>query len=292
MEAVYINSLIVFAMTLLFLMTYINNWFRSYRNRTVNAMQSFKFPENTSSHSETYQRNIIEEMQTLNNMNEEDSPKSLRYQENSMYSLSDRLSEKEDVQSESRHNHSSRSPQQDNNNHIIAYLKVETIYRDTLFVSCAFGVIGTILLVKGLKDHLLSYTSICLSLITPVVATITYHSKIGKMWNYRQSNAGEQVDLSQEIGYLFVAIMGLALISTYQQERYDQNADKIELYVFTSWIENVLGSVLLGFSIGLYKRIATATKPATPRYCTMHVFFFTVLSLTVTPYLKFPSVAN
>jgi len=62
--------------------------------------------------------------------------------------------------------------------------------------------------------------------------------------------------------------------------------------VFTSWIENVLGSVLLGFSIGLYKRIATSTKPATPRYCTMHVFFFTVLSLTVTPYLKFPSVAN
>jgi hypothetical protein len=37
-------------------------------------------------------------------MNEEDSPKSLRYQENSMYSLSDRLSEKEDVRSESGHN--------------------------------------------------------------------------------------------------------------------------------------------------------------------------------------------
>jgi hypothetical protein len=54
MEAVYINSLIVFAMTLLFLMTYINNWFRSYRNRTVNAMQSFKFPEKTSSPSATY----------------------------------------------------------------------------------------------------------------------------------------------------------------------------------------------------------------------------------------------
>jgi cation transport ATPase len=54
----------------------------------------------------------------------------------------------------------------------------------------------------------------------------------------------------------------------------------------------VLGSVLLGISIGLYKRIANASKPATPRYCTMHVFFFSVLSLTVTPYLKFPSVAN
>jgi len=86
--------------------------------------------------------------------------------------------------------------------------------------------------------------------------------------------------------------MGLALISTYLQQTFEQNAGKTELYVFKSWIENVLGSILLGFSIGLYKRIATSTKPATPRYCTMHVFFFTVLSLTVTPYLKFPSVAN
>ena len=56
MEAVYVNSLVVFSMMLLLLMTYINNWCRSYRNRTHSAMQSFKFPETSSVQSETYQR--------------------------------------------------------------------------------------------------------------------------------------------------------------------------------------------------------------------------------------------
>jgi hypothetical protein len=71
--------------------------------------------------------------------------------------------------------------------------------------------------VKGLKDHLLSFTTICLGLITPVASTIAYHCKTGLKWSYRSSSVGEQVDLSQEIGFLFVAIMGLALISTLQE---------------------------------------------------------------------------
>jgi len=92
MEAVYINSLFVFLMSLLLLMTYINKWCLSFRNQTHSSLQSFKFPENTSSHSETYQRIRMEELQNLNNMKEDESPKSLRYQENSMYSISDALS--------------------------------------------------------------------------------------------------------------------------------------------------------------------------------------------------------
>jgi len=111
-----------------------------------------------------------------------------------------------------------KTPEIESNNHIMTYLRVETIYRDTLFVSCLCGVIGTILIVKGLKDHLLSYTSICLSLITPVVSTIVYHTKTGLNWSLRQSTVGEQVELTHEIAFLFVAIMGMALVSTLQEE--------------------------------------------------------------------------
>lgn len=68
--------------------------------------------------------------------------------------------------------------------------------------------------------------------------------------------------------------------------------NKEECFVFDSWFENVFGSLLLGIGIGLYKRIANSQRPAAPRYCTVHIFFMSVLALTVSPYLKFPSVAN
>lgn len=63
-------------------------------------------------------------------------------------------------------------------------------------------------------------------------------------------------------------------------------------FFFDNCFENVVGSLLLGIGIGLYKRIANSQRPAAPRYCTVHVFFMSVLALTVSPYLKFPSVAN
>ena len=223
-------------------------------------------------------------------MKEDESPKSLRYQENSMYSLSDALSQTADeiVESPTK----KRSPAVESNNHLITYLRVETVYRDTLFISCACSVIGAILVTKGLRDHLLSYTSICLSLVTPVASTIAYHTKIGPQWAMRQIVDGEQVDISYELGFLFVAIMGMALVSTLQEESYHDRINHEEKYVFKSWIENVMGSTLIGIGIGLYKRIANAAKPAAPRYCTVHIFFYSVLALTVTPYLKYPSVAN
>lgn len=85
--------------------------------------------------------------------------------------------------------------------------------------------------------------------------------------------------------------MGMALVSMKQEEKHILSSNT-ENYVFSSWFENVIGASLLGIGIGLYKRIATSSKPAAPRYCTVHIFFFSVLSLTITPYLKYPSVAN
>lgn len=76
------NSLSVFTITLFLLMTYINNWFRSYRNKLHSDMNRFKFPD--SSHSAgTYKT------EELINLNEPQSPTSLKYNDMSMSQSSD-----------------------------------------------------------------------------------------------------------------------------------------------------------------------------------------------------------
>lgn len=47
MEAIYVNSLVVFTITLFILMTFINNWFKPLRRKTHTAMKSFHFPNNS-----------------------------------------------------------------------------------------------------------------------------------------------------------------------------------------------------------------------------------------------------
>lgn len=65
-----------------------------------------------------------------------------------------------------------------------------------------------------------------------------------------------------------------------------------DTYVFGSWYESTIGATLIGCGVGLYERIAYASLPAAPRYCTVHLFFTSVLALVVTPYLMFPSVVS
>lgn len=65
------------------------------------------------------------------------------------------------------------------NDHIMHYLKVQRVYRDTLFLSCASMLAGALLVTNGLKHHLLSFSMLCVAMITPVVSTITYKSKFG-----------------------------------------------------------------------------------------------------------------
>lgn len=49
---------------------------------------------------------------------------------------------------------------------------------------------------------------------------------------------------------------------------------------------------MLGLGVGLYKRIVHSVRAPAPRYPTVHLFFLSVLTLTVTPFFKFPSVSN
>jgi len=209
MEAVYVCSLVLFSITIFLFLTYINNWFRTYRNKTTSAIQSFKFPENTSSISESYQRMRMEELQNLHNMKADESPKSLKYNEPSVESVTQ---EEEEPSDESPSKEKKTDPIIEND-HIMNYIKVQPVYRDTLFVSCACAVVGSLLVVHGLNSHLLSYTMLCLSVITPVATTIVYHSKIGCRWELKPDEFDEQADMVYEFGYLLATILVVALIS-------------------------------------------------------------------------------
>lgn len=92
------------------------------------------------------------------------------------------------------------------------YLKVQPVYRDTLFASCLFSLAGAMLITMGLKHHLLSFTTLCVGLITPVMSTITFKSKIGLRWSLKKSGS-DTVTLSYEVGYLAAAVMGIVLVS-------------------------------------------------------------------------------
>jgi len=68
------------------------------------------------------------------------------------------------------------------------------------------------LITMGLKHHLLSFTTLCVGLITPVMSTITFKSKIGLRWSLKKSGS-DAVTLSYEVGYLAAAVMGIVLVS-------------------------------------------------------------------------------
>lgn len=106
----------------------------------------------------------------------------------------------------------------------------------------------------------------------------------------------DQVELPHELGFLLAAILGLVLISNLMQTSHVHKTDELMMmnedrFVLNTITYNIIGSIFLGLGIGLYKRIANADRQPAPRYCTVHVFFLSVLALTVTPYFKFPSVA-
>lgn len=72
---------------------------------------------------------------------------------------------------------------------------------------------GAILVVEGLKDHLLSYTMLCLSLITPVATTIVFRCKIGQRWPLRADPNNEQAGVEYDVMFLILSFIGMGLIS-------------------------------------------------------------------------------
>lgn len=138
------------------------------------------------------------------------------------------------------------------------YLKVKSVYRNTLLASCVCGVIGLVLITRGLQTHLFSYTMMSLSVLTPVMTTIVYHSKLARRWAIRPEPFEEQAEIFYEAGFLIVSVMVMALIAKLQREEYKMSEQAINVYDFDSWYESVLGAAFLGGGIGLYKRIARA----------------------------------
>ena len=202
MEAIYVNSLVLFTITLFILMIYINNWFKPFRRKTHTVMNKFHFPNSSAENRQVH---------TKDELNNYESPKSLKYND---ISISESSASKYFL----AHNGNEIKEEDESvdhiieNDHIMHYLKVQPVYRDNLFASCLFSLVGVMLITMGLNHHLLSFTTLCISLISPVMSTIAFKSKIGLKWSLKKLGA-ETVILSYEVGYLAAAVMGMVLVS-------------------------------------------------------------------------------
>ena len=54
----------------------------------------------------------------------------------------------------------------------------------------------------------------------------------------------------------------------------------------------LFGAICIGSGLGLYKKVALAEKRAGPRFVTSFVFFVSFALVILTPYLKYPSLAD
>lgn len=62
--------------------------------------------------------------------------------------------------------------------------------------------------------------------------------------------------------------------------------------VTLSAIFPIFGSIWIGFGLGIFKRLAQAEQRASPRIVTAYLFYVTLALVMITPYLKYPSLAN
>ena len=53
----------------------------------------------------------------------------------------------------------------------------------------------------------------------------------------------------------------------------------------------IIGSLLIGYSLGMFKKLALAKRKASSRFPSAYIFFTTFIIVILSPSLKYPSVA-
>jgi hypothetical protein len=83
-EALYLNSLAVFCITIFLLLTFTNRWFGYYRRQAHESSYNIRFPDNTDISELSYTERMKELQNFTKNLDE--SPKSLKYFDDSIVS--------------------------------------------------------------------------------------------------------------------------------------------------------------------------------------------------------------
>ena len=129
----------------------------------------------------------------------------------------------------------------------------------------------------GLNDSLFSYTMLSVALIAPIVSTLTYNSKVLMRWHKRDLSMDENIDFCFETLLLIIVIAGLILVAHWQNREAMLVTQVIEpsmkVQSLAGLIYNIVGSILIGVGVGLFKRIGHSRRQPAPHYVTVHMFF-------------------
>ena len=120
--------------------------------------------------------------------------------------------------------------------------------------------------------------------MTPIVSNIVYHQKIMANWRLKPQESDEKIDWVVEFVTLSIVIFCLA----YTEKQMILDPTEVTL----SAIFPIFGSIWIACGLGIFKRLAQAEQRASPRIVTAYLFYVTLALVIITPYLKYPSLAN
>lgn len=164
-------------------------------------------------------------------------------------------------------------------NDLMSYLAIREDSRSTAFVAVLLMVIGVLTSVFSLQyvGHALCVFS--LSLVTPLAASVTFYQNMLVNWKLKcVPSTTEPTSLKIEL-FTLVAAIGVLLALGGQES-------------VTMSMMPVFGALCVGSSLGLFKKMAQADKRVGPKFVTTFIFYASFALVVLTPYLKYPSLAQ
>ena len=175
----------------------------------------------------------------------------------------------------------------------MSYLGVRPQFRYQLGTAVLFTVLGIVVLALGLSRCQTSFFAMTVCSVTPIVASIIYHQRLMCGWSLAQWNLDEKIDWFSESLLLVVTVVGIGLFEKFQREAqmqstivHDYKSDR------TAVTQVLIGSVLLGVGLGLFKKLANSKLMVGPRFLTTFVFFTNLALLLIGPWFKYTYVAH
>ena len=178
-------------------------------------------------------------------------------------------------------------------NDVMTYLGIRKQFRYTLLFACLSMTGGIITLAIGLSRTQLSFFAMAACAITPIVSTLTYNQRLVGNWTLNQWTLDEKIDWFCEILLLALVIAGVCLFETWQRNGVLLTTSMLTYKQADSAVHLILvGSILSGIGLGLFKKIANSDVLAGPRFLTVYMFFVSLTFIMLAPWFKYPYVAH
>jgi len=180
------------------------------------------------------------------------------------------------------------------NDDIMELLYIKPKYRPIFLVSLVTGAAGLALLMLGISPLALNsetartdaksagsltFTALCISIIVPLVATIVS--------NINRKKGGKQSNLTAE-GIFFVASIILLVLINRNNSASISAQQLVKTKIHLTSLYNILGAILFGVSMGVFKRIATARIPASSKLVASYLFYLGLLLMFFAPLFEYP----